>query len=281
MKVIFFASLYFIASIFALDAFALGNDGPMQLGKDGLENKKPYVLKQLAVEEHLGESIDLTLPFVDQNGKDVTLGSYVSKKPVFLMMIYYDCPTLCNLHLNSLMDTFREFEWNIGEEFDLVAVSIDPKETPEIANKKMQTYIQSYGRKNDKDGWHFLTGKKENIDKLANQVGFKFAWDYHQRQWAHPAVAYIITPQGKISYYHYGISIQQKVLRLSLVEAAENKIGTIMDRMVLFCLQYDPNKKTYAFYAFNIMRVGGIITIIILFIVFFRFWKKEQRNSQI
>jgi protein SCO1/2 len=174
-----------------------------------------------------------------------------------------------------------EFEWKIGEKFEFVAVSIDSGESPKLAEKKLESYLKEYGHPQTRDGWHFLTGERENIDKLANQIGFKFAWDPSQQQWAHSAAAYVLTPKGKISYYHYGLNIEPKIMRLSLVEAANNKIGNIVDRMVLFCLQYDPNKKTYAFYAMNVMRVAGVVTIIFLFIFFFRFWRKENKKEKI
>ena len=261
--------------------FALGGaKGPMDLSKDGLVNQKPAVLDKIGIDEHLGDKIDLELKFNDEKGEEVELGTYFTKdKPVFLMLIYYECPTLCSLHLNALMETFKKFEWEIGDEFELVAVSIDPDETPELARKKKDSYLNLYGKPHTKDGWHFLTGNKESIEKLADQIGFRYAWDQREQQWAHTAAAYVLTPEGKISYYHYGLDIQQKVLRLSLVEAANNKIGTIMDRMVLFCLQYDPTKKGYAFYAFNIMKVFGIIFIIIFGIYLFRFWRKEKNNK--
>lgn len=268
-----------ISLLLSVNAFGLGGKGPLELGKDGLQNKKPVVLDKIGIEEHLGDQLDLGLKFKDEKGNDVVLGKYFSKKPVFLLLIYYECPTLCSLHLNSLMTTFKEFEWEIGDKFDLVAVSIDPEESPRLASKKLDAYLKDYGKPHTRDGWHFLTGEEENIKKLADQVGFKYAWDPREQQWAHSAAGYVLTPEGKISYYHYGLQIEPKVLRLSLVEAASHKIGTLMDRAMLFCLQYDPNKKTYAFYAYNVMRLGGVITILFLGIFLFRFWKKENKTQ--
>lgn len=271
----------FIFTFMLLSGFychAIGGKGPMEFARSGVQNKKSLVVDKIGIDEKLGDTIDLNLEFLDEAGKSVQLKNYFSKKPVFLMLIYYECPTLCNLHLNSLMKTFKKFEWTIGKEFDLVAVSIDPDESYKIAGKKLDAYFADYGRSESRSGWHFLTGKEENIKKLASQIGFKYAWDPREQQWAHAAAAYVITPEGRISYYHYGLEILPKVLRLSLVEAGQNKIGTILDRMVLFCLQYDPDKKTYAFYAFNLMRLGGILTIIILAIYLFRFWYKENKT---
>ena len=260
-----------------MDLWAIGGKGPMERNKDGLKNNKPIVLEKIGIDENLGGEIDLNLPFVDDHGEEVVLGKYFNEKPVFLMLIYYACPTLCNTHLNSLMDTFRNSDMLIGKDYEFVAVSIDPDESHILAGQKKESYLKEYGKPETRDGWHFLTGTEENIKELASQVGFKYAWDYQQRQWAHAAAAYIVTPKGRLSYYHYGVSIDPKVLRLSLVEASENKIGNVLDRMVLFCLQYDPNKKTYAFYAYNLMRVGAILMALILGIFLFRFWRLESR----
>ena len=217
------------------------------------------------------------IPFKDDNGDDVVLGKYFSgHKPVFLMLIYYSCPTLCNTHLNQLMSTFRDSGMKIGKDYEFVAVSIDPDESHKLASQKKDSYLKEFGDESTRDGWHFLTGTQESIDKIASQVGFKYAWDAAQRQWAHAAAAYVVTPEGKLSYYHYGVNIQPKVLRLSLVEAADSKIGSVMDRIVLFCLQYDPDKKTYAFYAYNIMKVGAFIMAFFLIIFLVSFWRKEN-----
>ncbi len=277
MKIISIAILTFF---FVFQAYAIGGKGPMEMAKQGLKNKKSVVLDKVGIEENLGGQIDLSLPFKNEKGEDVQLKKYFQgDTPVFLLLIYYECPTLCSLHLNALMQTFKDFDWKIGDKFEFGAVSIDPDETPRLAQKKLDAYLDEYGKPETREGWHFLTGEEKNIRALADQIGFKYAWDPREQQWAHTAAAYVLTPEGKISYYHYGLEIQPKILRLSLVEAADHKIGNIVDRMVLFCLQYDPNKKTYAFYAFNIMRLGGILTIIILAIYLFRFWRKENKTQ--
>ncbi len=271
--------LSILLALISFNAFGIGGKGPMELAKSGVQNKKNPIVDKIGIDEHLGDSIDLSLPFVDEMGKEVVLGDYFNEKPVMMVMIYYECPTLCSLHLNALIKTLRDFEWRVGDKFDFVAVSIDPEESPKLAEKKLDAYLDEYNHPETRKGWHFLTGKEENIKKLASQIGFKYAWDPREQQYAHAAASYIITPEGRISYYHYGLQIEPKVLRLSLVEAAAHKIGTIVDRMVLFCLQYDPNKKTYAFYAFNIMRLGGVITILVLGIFLFRFWRKENKTQ--
>lgn len=263
----------------SLSAFAIGGKGPLELSKTGLKNEKPHYLDDIGIEEKLGDKVDLNLPFKDSEGRDVKLGKYFSEKPVFLMLIYYNCPTLCSLHFGTLMNSFRNFDWDIGEKFEFVAVSIDPSETPADAKAKKDLYFSEYDRPGTKKGWHFLTGSEESIKKLASQIGFKYAWDPNMEQWAHAAAAYAMTPTGRISYYHYGLNIDPQVLRLSLVEASDNKVGNVVDRLVLFCLQYDPNKKTYAFYAYNIMRVAAIFMALVLIFFIARFWFRERGNE--
>ena len=274
-------SLVLLTFFMSLSALAFGGKGPLDVGKEGLKNSKPVVLNKIGIDEKLGDKIDLSLKFTDDKGNEVALGDYfTTHKPVLLMLIYYSCPTLCNTHLNSLMDTFRKSDMVIGDDYEFIAISIDPDESHKLAAAKKDSYIKEYGKPETRNGWHFLTGNEENIATIADQVGFKFAWDHQQRQWAHAAAAYALTPKGVLSYYHYGISIDPKVLRLSLVEASENKIGNVLDRLVLFCLQYDPDKKTYAFYAYNIMRVGAILTALFLIFFLFRFWRKESKKNK-
>jgi protein SCO1/2 len=272
-----FAKL-FIATLLcaSTDSWAIGGAGPLESSKKGTKNERPVVLDKVGIVEHLGDQVDLSLPFVDDKGNSVILGDYFKDRPVFLMLIYYNCPTLCNIHMNTLIRTLGEFEWDAGDKYEYVVVSIDPDESWKLASLKKKNYLEMISRPDLDKGWHFLTGKEEHIKKLAKQIGFQYQWDVTQQQWAHSAASYVLTPEGKISYYHYGLDVVPKVFRLSLVEASQNKIGTIMDKLVLFCLQYDPNKKTYAFYAYNIMRVGAFLTALIMGIFMFRFWRKQR-----
>jgi len=266
--------------LIGLDAQAIGGKGPLELTKTGTKNEKPYYMDRVGIDEHLGEQVDLNLSFKDEGGNPVKLQKYFGKKPVFLMLIYYTCPTLCSLHFSKLMKTFRQFEWDIGDQFEFVAVSIDSKEKPRDAKLKLDTYFEEYGRPNTRNGWHFLTGDAKNVKALTSQIGFKYFWDENMSQWAHTAAAYVLTPKGKISFYHYGLSIEPKNLRLSMVEASDNKIGNVVDRIMLFCMQYDPSKKKYAFYAYNIMSVAAVLMILILGFFLIRFWRNE-RNANI
>lgn len=264
----------------SLSAFAIGGAGPMDKANNltGTKNERPAFLDNVGIDEKLGGSVDLSLPFVDESGQNVTLGKYFNKDiPVFLMLIYYDCPTLCNTHMNTIVTTLKNFEWQIGKEFEFVVVSFDPREKHELAKSKKESYLKMYGKPGAGNKWHFLTGSQKSINALTSQIGFKYAWNQNENDWAHTAASYVLTPQGKISYYHYGLNINPKVFRLSLVEASDNKIGTVMDRLILFCLQYDPNKKTYSFYAYNLMRVAAALVAIGLILFFFRFWRSEQK----
>lgn len=264
---------------FSFCAWANYGQKVKSLSNDGVKNERPYYMDDVGVDEKLGESVDYDLGFLDTQSRQVTLKEILSGdgRPVFLMLAYYNCPTLCSLHFSSLMKSFRDFEWDVGKEFDFIVVSIDPREGPEDAKRARELYFSEYARSGvDINRWNFLTGSEENIQKLSRQVGFNYVWDPNMQQYAHPAVAYVLTPNGKISYYHYGLNIDPKVMRLSLVEAAENKVGNIVDRMMLFCLQYDPKKKTYAFYAFNIMRVVASSAAVLLLIFLARFWWRER-----
>jgi protein SCO1/2 len=261
-------------------AIGIGNKQALQGGKvEQTKNEKPHELNGVGIDERLGEQVDLNLTFKNEEGEVVKLGDYVSDKPVLLALVYYECPTLCNLHLNALLETFNKFAWGIGDKFNFVAVSIDPEESHKLAKMKKQAYLEKYNRGDTaSDGWRFLTGKQENITKLAEQVGFKYKKSRMSDQYVHTAAAYVLTPEGKISYYHYGIQVRPAVLRLSLVEASDNKIGNITDRLLLYCLQYDPNKKTYSFYAFNIVRALAFILVTVMLLYFGRFFWKQRHS---
>lgn len=274
-KATFFMSL---ALILSLNAYGIGNNNPKDLNSEAARIHQETVVNKIGIDQNLGDKIDLNNTFTDENGNQVALKKYFNEKPVMMALVYYECPTLCSLHLNGMIDTFKRFEWDIGDKFEFVVVSIDPEESPKLAERKLNAYLEEYGRPQTREGWHFLTGSEENIKKLASEVGFRYTWNAREKQWAHGAASYILTPDGELSYYHMGIQIQPRVLRLSLVEAADNKIGSIVDQALLMCLQYDPDKKTYAFYALNLVRIGGVIMLVVLGFFMFQFWRKENKK---
>ena len=245
--------------------------------RDFSASRAPEELKGLEIQEKLGGVLDLSLSFTDDQGREVKLAKYFkSKRPVLLSIIYYACPNLCGLHLNGLSEGLKNLPENFRKEFHFVLVSMDHSETPSLALEKKKSYVEKYAL--SKERVHFLTGKKENISALSEQVGFRFRWDDKQKIFAHLPVAYVLTPQGNISRYLYGVVFQAKTLRLSLVEASQGKIGSIIDRVLLFCFQFDPERRRYAWYAYNIMRAGGVFTIFLLLCFLWPVWMRESNR---
>lgn len=240
----------------------------------------PAELQNVGVDEHLGSELDLGLQFTDESGAPVALGKYFGKKPVLMAMVYYTCPSLCNYHLNGLTETMKQLKWVAGKDFEVVAVSMNSKETPDVAEKKKHNYLEAYGRHEGDSGWHFLVGSEENVQKLAAQLGFKFRWLEDQQQFAHASVAYVVTPEGKISRYLHGIQVEPNTLRLSLLEASNGKIGGIVEHALMFCFQFDPVKNKYTLYAWNIMRLGALVMVLLLAIIFIPVWWREHFHQR-
>lgn len=242
----------------------------------------PDEYKDVGVVEHQGENIDLNLTFKDEDGVDRKLSYYFKDgRPVLMTLVYYACPSLCNFHLNGLTEVLKKMKGKMGTDYHFLAISIDPNEGPSLAGSKKIAYLDELGDKGTEEGWTFLTGEKANIDKIAKQVGFKFKWVEKEKQYAHAAVAYIMTPTGVISRYLYGIKFTPETLRLSLVEASEGKLGSIVDRFVLFCFQFDPSKSKYTLYAFNIMRAGALLVVIVLAIILIPLWLRDRNKPML
>ncbi len=239
----------------------------------------PAELKGVGVEEHLGSKIDLGLQFTDESGALVPLSQYFkSGKPVLMAMVYYNCPGLCSYHLNGLTTTMKKLKWTSGQDFEVVAISMDHRETPDLASKKKQSYLKLYDRPNGDLGWHFLVGSEENVNKFADQVGFKFHWLEDKKEFSHASVAYIITPEGKISRYLNGIQIEPQTLRLGLIEASTGTIGNVMEQALMFCFQFNPEKGKYTLAAFNIMRIGGALMVFLLAIFLIPVWWRGRNQ---
>ena len=219
------------------------------------------VLKKVDIEQRLGNQIPLDLKFRDESGREVRLGEYFGKgKPVALTLVYYECPMLCNQVLNGAVGAFQALSFTAGKEFEVVTVSFDPREGPELAAKKKETYLRRYKREGAEAGWHFLTGDKASIDALAESVGFHYVWDEQSQQFAHASAVMVATPQGKLSYYFYGIDYAPKDLRLAFVEASEGKIGSPVDSLILFCYHYDPASGRFA-PVMGVLRAAGVLTV--------------------
>jgi len=223
---------------------------------------RPGILSKIAIDQKIGDQLPLDAPFVDESGRNVTLGDYFGKRPVILALVYYECPMLCTQVLNGLVSALGVMNFEAGREFDVVAVSFNPKEGPGLATQKKAAYVERYGRPGSAAGWHFLTGTQESIARLTDAVGFRYELDKEIGQFAHGAAIEVITPKGTIAKYFYGIEYSPRDLRLGLVEAADERIGTLIDDVLLFCYHYDPSTGKYGATVLGIVRMGAVVTIL-------------------
>jgi protein SCO1 len=245
----------------------------------------PKILQNVGFDQRLNEQVPLDVPFIDDEGQRVTLGKYFDdNKPVILVLAYYRCPMLCTQVLNGLVQGMRDMPFTIGKEFCVVTVSFDPHETTEMAAAKRRTYLHSYGKPEAAEGWHFLTGTEQSISRLTRAVGFRFAYDPLSDQFAHAAGIVLLTPTGKISRYFYDIHYSGRDLRLGLVEASRNKIGSPIDQILLFCFHYDPTAGKYGAAIMNLVRAGGVLTVIglgVMFGLLIRGEKQRRRRTEL
>lgn len=228
-------------------------------------NQKPSILDQVGIDQHLNQQIPLDLSFVDENGQPVQLRQYFGQKPVIMTMVYFQCPMLCSQVLSGLTYAMNGMSsFNIGREFNMVTVSFDPRDTPQSAMENKERYLKRYRRGGSDQGWHFLVGKKEQIESLAQALGFRYAWDEENQQFAHASGIMLLTPDGRIAQYYYGIEYDPRNIRLGLVEASKGKIGTIVDQLLLYCYHYDPRQGRYGATIFNILRISALATVLVL-----------------
>lgn len=256
MKTRFRSSLVSLLSSFLLLASARAQ---------GLNaSNQPEILKKIGIDQRLGEQAPLDLEFYDEAGNPVRLQHYFGEKPVILALVYYNCPMLCNLVLNGLTKNLKPLSFSAGEEFDIISLSFDHRETPTLAAEKKKNYLKDYDRASAASGWHFLTGDSVNISRLAEAVGFRFQFDPVTQEYAHAGGIMVLTPQGKLARYFYGVDYPSRDLRLSLVEASENKIGSPVDQLLLYCYHYDPLTGKYGLVIMNVLRLAGIATVLVL-----------------
>jgi len=240
---------------------------PAPLGSlDQQASAKPGALQGVTVEQHLGQQLPLDAVFRDEDGKQVRIGDFFGpgKRPAVLVMAYYECPMLCTLVLNSTIKAMRPMSLKAGTDYDLIVVSIDPKETPELARTKKDTYVHAYSPAGDPSGFHFLTGEEASIRAVADAVGFRFKYLPETGEFAHAASIYVLTPLGELSRYFFGVEFSGRDLRLGLVEAAGGKIGNYVDQLMLFCFRYDPSAGKYSAAALAVVRLGGLVTVLSL-----------------
>jgi len=246
-------------------------------------NAQPLALQKVGVDQRLGAEVPLDLVFRDETGREVTLERYfggrgearggsegpadrtdLAARPVVLVMAYYECPMLCTLVLNGLVRALRALSFDVGTEFDVLTVSFDPTETPALAAAKKAAYLEHYDREGTAAGWHFLTGERESIARLARAVGFRFTWLPDIGEFAHAAAIMVLTPDGRVARYFYGVEYPPRDLRLGLIEAADGTIGSAVDQVLLYCFRYDPATGTYGAVALNMIRLGGVVTVLAL-----------------
>jgi protein SCO1/2 len=237
---------------------------------------RPSLLKEVGIDQKLNQSIPLDLVFHDEHGKQVRLGEYFGQKPVILSMVYYNCPMLCTQVLNGLESSLKLIPMDVGKQFNMVTVSIDPTERPVLAAAKQALYTGLYGRPGASEGWHFLTGDEQQIRQLANALGFRYAYDPDSKQFAHASAIMLLTPEGKISRYFYGIQFPSRDMRLGLVEASEGKIGTPVDQVLLFCYHYDPSTGKYGLLISRLIQAAGAVTVLAIAALILVLYKKEH-----
>jgi protein SCO1/2 len=238
----------------------------------------PAAMQDIGIKEHLGAQVSVgTLHFKNEKGETVVLKDYLSShRPVLLTLVYFECPNLCNILLNGLVKGLGDMPWEPGKQFDIVAVSINPNEKPELAAAKKEAYIKLYGKPQSAAGWHFLTGEESQIRQLASEVGFRYKKD--GEQYAHAAALYVLTPEGKISRYLYGIEFKPTDLKMALLEASNGKIGSVIDRILLFCYHYDPVTRKYSVYLTRVMSGGMAGTVLFFGAYLAVFWNRERRR---
>ena len=235
------------------------------------------IAARAGLEQKLNAQVPLDAVFRDEHGTARSLGSFFHGKPVILALAYYECPNLCTLVLNGVLQTADELKFDAGKEYEIVVVSFDARERPALAAAKKQIYIQRYGRAGAGDGWHFLTGDKEAIARLTESVGYRFAYDETTRQFAHPSAIMILTPAGKVARYFPGIEYPPRDVRLALIEAARGRVGSLADRVFLLCFHYNPATGKYGLLISRVMQIAGLGTATLL--AFFIIWMLRRERQ--
>ena len=285
-----FAAILALSAALSSVAFAQpGQPAPMlpsrSMQDTNLKPALPGALNGVGIDQKLDSALPLNLMFKDEAGRDVPLSSFFhSGKPVLLALVYYRCPMLCTQILTGVESSLKVVSFNPGQDFEVVSVSFDPKDTPEIAAAKKQTYLKRYGRPNTQNGWHFLTGDEANIKALTDAVGFHYKYDAKTDQFAHASGIMIVTPDGRLSKYFYGVEYAPRDVRLGLVEASQGKIGNPVDQILLFCYHYDPATGKYGAIAMNMVRFAGAAFVVVcgmfLLVVFRRDFKHDKQQMR-
>ena len=243
-------------------------------------NVRPPGLKNVGIQQNLNQQIPPDLAFTDDLGRKVQLRDYFGQKPLILNFVYYGCPMLCGEELNGLESALRVLKFDLGKEFEVITISFDPKNTPEIAAKKKEQILRRYNRPGAERGWHFLVGQPAAIEAVTKAAGFQYEYDEKTGQFTHSTTILVLTPQGKIAQYYYGIEYPPKDLRLALVEASQNRIGNLADELLLYCYHYDPEKGKYSATILRVLRLMGVATMLCLGALLFAMMRRSSANFQ-
>lgn len=243
------------------------------------DNGLPKTLDNVGIDQKLNEQVPLDVVFRDETGREVRLAEYFNQgRPVIISLVYYECPMLCNQVLNGLAGALKTLSFDVGKEFDVVTVSFDARETPQLAAAKKDSYMARYNRPGAEKGWHFLTGDQKSIDALTKAIGFRYAYDAATNQFAHASGIMLTTPEGKLARYFYGIEYAPKEFRLGIIEASQNKIGTPVDQLLLYCFHYDPATGKYGLAIMNVVKLAGVATVIGM-VALFVFMRRREGSS--
>jgi protein SCO1/2 len=262
-------------------AWAQGGPGGVRVAPGEPAAERPNLLQDVAFEQRLDAQVPRDLLFRDENGRSVQLGEYFEKRPVILALVYYECPMLCSQVLNGLVSALDILKFTAGREYDVVVVSFNHREGPGLASDKKRSYMERYARPGTEGGFHFLTGPEASILQLSRAVGFRFEWDPEIKQYAHAAGVMVLTPEGRVSKYYYGIEYSPRDLRLGLVEASERRIGSPVDQLLLYCYHYDPTTGKYGLVAMTAVRIGGALTILGLLSFWGAMWWRGRRAPEL
>lgn len=267
--------------IFSLFFFsAVGFSQPKTMGITSTET--PKEMTGIGISEKLGTQLNLNLQVRNEKGDMVPLKSFFNgNKPVMLSLVYFSCPGLCNFHLNGVTEALKKMDWKVSDQFDVIALSFDPKETADVAAKKKMNYLKVYQREGSESGWHFLTAEPETIKALTESIGFQYKWDEQSQEWAHASAAIILSPDGKVMRYLHGILFEPQDIKLSLMDAMNGKMGTVTEKMVWFCYKYDPHQSKYTLAAARLMQMGGGVMILLLIVFLLPFWIRSKREQKV
>ncbi|MBI3400850.1 MAG: SCO family protein [Acidobacteria bacterium] len=239
----------------------------------------PAALREIGFDQNLDQLIPLDVPFRDESGRTVKIGDYFGGKPVVLVFAYYDCPMLCTLVINGLSGALNVLSMDPGKDFEIVTVSFDPRDTPATAAAKKAFYLERYRRAGASESWHFLSGDQPSIERLTKAAGFRYVWDKESKQFAHPTGVIVLTPEGRLARYLFGIEYGPRDLRYALIEASNGRVGTMVDQILLYCYHYDPMTGRYGLVIMRALRVAGVVTVLLIGTFIIVMVRRERRGG--